>query len=491
MKCRIAVVADIHYGTTANVVAARKGQWGAVLLRRTVERLNRYIQPDATVVLGDLIDDPYDADPSALLGVVREVLDRLDSPWLALPGNHDPSAAAFYDVFERVEYLDVNGVRLASFVDAEQPGCNASRHADDLERMATLADGHRGPLVALQHVPVDEPGGEAIYGYTNCAEVTAAMRAHRYTLALSGHHHAGAGLRQKDGVATIVVPALCEEPFSFAMVTIDGDDIGVEVLAHQLPVSLALNDYHSHTQFAYCGENVNVAQNAGFAAVIGLEQLAYTEHSGQLYFDSPTYWSGSIGECGIDGRMGRAERMADYWQAVTPHLSTAVFAGLEVDADFAGRPVAKPADLERADIVVGAVHWLPELQTPQPDVSRAADQFLRIVEGLCRHGVDVLAHPFRVFRHAGTAVPTVLFAPTIGLLREHRVAAEINFHTNEPPPPFFADCIQAGVRISFGSDAHALYEIGEFHPHMGLLSDIGFDGDLSDILVPPLTSSGS
>ena len=52
-----------------------------------------------------------------------------------------------------------------------------------------------------------------------------------------------------------------------------------------------------------------MAQSAGFAAMIGLEQLAFTEHSGQLYFDSPTYWSGMIGESGIDGRTGRAERM--------------------------------------------------------------------------------------------------------------------------------------------------------------------------------------
>ena len=140
---------------------------------------------------------PHAADASALLGALRDLLERLDCPWLALPGNHDPSPAVFYDVFDRVEYLDVNNVRMASFVDADEPGYNASRSAEDLTRMATVADGHRGPLVALQHVPVDEPGGEAKYGYTNCAEVTTAMRAHGYTLAVSGHHHPGAGLRQQ------------------------------------------------------------------------------------------------------------------------------------------------------------------------------------------------------------------------------------------------------------------------------------------------------
>jgi hypothetical protein len=46
------------------------------------------------------------------------------------------------------------------------------------------------------------------------------------------------------------------------------------------------------------------------------------------------------------------------------------------------------------------------------------------------------------------------------------------------------------LAISFGSDAHALYEIGEFHPHLELLADIGFDGDLTDILLPRVSIPG-
>ncbi len=488
MKCRIAVITDIHYSATAPAIAARNGEWGAVLLRRTVERLNRYIKPDATVVLGDLLDDENSADAPALLIELREVLDRLTCPWLAIPGNHDPDPAVFYDIFERVEYLDIHGVRLASFVDPEEPGWHAVRRADGLERMAALAAGHRGPLVALQHVPVAEPGGATSFGYTNCAAVIAAMRTHGYSLAVSGHFHAGHGLQQTDGLATLVVPALCEAPFSFAVVTIDGDNITTEILDHQLPAALRLNDYHSHTQFAYCGEDVSMAKTSALAAIMGLHQLAFTEHSGQLYYDGPTYWGGGVAEHGLASRAGRAERMADYWQAAAQYRGDTVFAGLEVDADFAGNLVAAPADLDQADIVLGAVHWLRALRADQPDAARAADEFLGIVDRLCRQGIDVLAHPFRVFRRGGMPVPESLFAPTIALLREHNVAAEINFHINEPPPAFFAGCIEAGVRISFGSDAHALYEIGEFHPHLELLAAIGFDGDPSDILLPPLVS---
>ena len=43
MNCRIAVITDIHYCVTPPIIAARQGQWGALLLRRTIERLNRYM----------------------------------------------------------------------------------------------------------------------------------------------------------------------------------------------------------------------------------------------------------------------------------------------------------------------------------------------------------------------------------------------------------------------------------------------------------------
>ncbi len=69
------------------------------------------------------------------------------------------------------------------------------------------------------------------------------------------------------------------------------------------------------------------------------------------------------------------------------------------------------------------------------------------------------------------------------LLKKHNVAAEINYHTNEPSEEFFSKCIRSGVKISFGSDAHNLYEVGEFYYHLQLLQRCGYDGDIGDILV--------
>lgn len=59
----------------------------------------------------------------------------------------------------------------------------------------------------------------------------------------------------------------------------------------------------------------------------------------------------------------------------------------------------------------------------------------------------------------------------------------LDFHHKDPNPDFFCQCIEAGVKISFSSDSHNLYEIEDLFPHLDLLKSTGFDGDLSDILI--------
>ena len=81
-------------------------------------------------------------------------------------------------------------------------------------------------------------------------------------------------------------------------------------------------------------------------------------------------------------------------------------------------------------------------------------------------------------------------APLVALLKENNVAAEINFHTNEPPLEFVKLCLESGVKLTFGSDAHNLYEVGEFYPHLKLLEAAGFNGSFEDILLKPFPKAG-
>jgi putative hydrolase len=144
--------------------------------------------------------------------------------------------------------------------------------------------------------------------------------------------------------------------------------------------------------------------------------------------------------------------------------------------------VLRPGDREHFDYLIGSIHRLPELTAAVPRQGILETEFMALLGRLVENGIDILAHPFRVFRRAGFVPPERLFAPTADLLRAHRVAVEINFHTNQPPVEFVRLCLDRGLRFSFGSDAHNLYEIGDFADHLKLLQDAGYSGYPVEVL---------
>jgi histidinol phosphatase-like PHP family hydrolase len=85
----------------------------------------------------------------------------------------------------------------------------------------------------------------------------------------------------------------------------------------------------------------------------------------------------------------------------------------------------------------------------------------------------VLAHPFRFFTRKGLRKPEHLYPVIAERLAARGVAAEINFHSNDPEPAFFRECLKRGVRLALGSDAHELAEAGDMAPHLRLLESLG------------------
>lgn len=477
------VISDVHDAERC-VLPQRRGDLGAVLLLRAVHRLNRMIRPDAVVFLGDLIDDPDAPDAMDRLRELKRIIDLVEAPTIVLPGNHDPDPDRFYEVMERPdEIVEIGNVRFLPFVDPEAPGYNATRRLHDLERLERARRGHDGPVVALQHVPVLPPGTtNCPYSYTNIDDIVALMERESIDVAVGGHYHAGTEPVRTPTSTYLTVKALCEAPFSFTVITLNDGDVEVVPYALQMPPELGLVDYHSHTQLAYCQENMRMEKSLEIGKAFGLAGLALTEHSGQLYFERSTYWSGAFGQQGIATTEGRQSRMDTYWAMSDPLRQEGVIVGLEVDADFQGNPVLKPEDRKRADLLVGAVHFLPETQKKQPDPNRVDEEFMAVLERFLSQGIHILAHPFRIYRRKKLEPPKHLYEKVARLLKEHNVVAEVNYHTNTPDPEFFRLCIEMGVKLSFGSDAHNQYEIGEFAPHVQLVREAGYDGELGEIL---------
>jgi len=481
MHLKIVAIGDLHY-SQADPTPERHGAIGDILFERAVNRINRFIKPDIVILTGDLIDQNDGADAEQLWQRLRAIADRLECPLIALPGNHDGDPQAFYRVFpDPGEMLDIKGARFLVFLDPEEPGWNARRTPHDLARMEAAA-AHQGPTIALQHTSLFPPGtSDCPFNCTNAGEIVARMRKHGIQLAISGHYHPGADLIRHGAGSFVIAPALCEPPFAFLEVDLSGERISVRRHELRVPPEHRLIDCHVHTPFAYCAEDIGLARAVSLAEDFGLAGLAFTEHSGQLYFDRETYWQGRCLRDGVDCRVGRQNRMGQYLTAVGEHSPPAIV-GLETDCDYAGRPMLRDEDRSWVALLAGAVHSLPELRKPKPQVERAADEFLAALTRFLASGLQVYVHPFRVFRGAGLSVPQPVVEQTVQLLREHKVAAEINFHMDEPTPEFVRLCVESGVKLVFGSDAHALSRVGEFWPHLELLRQCGYHANLPDVL---------
>ena len=484
MKTTLAIVSDLHDGDRPPG-GARRGDLADILLLRTVHRLNRYIHPDVVLIPGDLLNDGTAADAHERLIRLRGILDKLTCPWLAIPGNHDGDPEAFFRVFRRPgDWEDLAGIRFLPFIDPDEPGYNARRQPADVGRFRAARSGWTGPIVAFQHVCLVPPGTSNLpYNYTNAGAIVAAMREAGVVLSVSGHFHAAAPDVQADGTTFVTVPALCEKPFPFTLVTLDDGRVSTERPTLAMPEHLGLTDGHVHTSLAYCSENMTVERAIDLAADFGLAGIGFAEHSGQLYFSREDYWSGRCFREGLSGSRPDDYRMAAYWDLRRRYGDSRILFGLEVDAGRDGQPVLAPGDRARADFLMGAIHDLPCANLPEASLDDIRRAFLALLEPLLASGIQVLAHPFRIFRRHRREPPADLFVPTAQRLRRYGVAAEINFHTNEPSVEFVRVCLAEGVKLSLGSDSHNLYEVGEFAPHLRLLKEAGFDGALDDILI--------
>ncbi|MCL2700385.1 MAG: hypothetical protein FWE88_01680 [Phycisphaerae bacterium] len=244
-------------------------------------------------------------------------------------------------------------------------------------------------------------------------------------------------------------------------------------------------DCHAHTEFAFCGDGTSAAGAAARAADLGLAGVCLVEHAPQLYVAREDFWAGRhVYEAGSWRRNPDHHRMAAYRQAVSPLRSPRVKIGLEVELDAAGELTLLDEDRGWPDLLVGAVHFLhaDTATLSDADITRL---FLDTTEKLLAAGVDILAHPLRAIAWAKRPVPTDIYPRLVHGLAAAGTAAEINYHHNAPDAAFFRQCIHAGIKIAFGSDAHTLHAVGNFSQHVALLQEAAGREDILDLLWRP------
>jgi histidinol phosphatase-like PHP family hydrolase len=490
-KLNLLVVADLHDSRQACVTSRRRGELARVLLRKSLLRLKHAgLKPDVVILLGDLVDNGRAPEARERLAGIAEEAGKSGLPVLAVPGNHD-GGAGFEACFESgTAFREIGGYGFLIFQDEVGEGDVTRRREADLALPGRVAAERPGlPLIALQHNPL-HPRIDSAYPYmpVNTDAILRGYAEAGVMLSLSGHYHPGQPLHKVGDLTCYTAPALCESPFRFSFIRLDGRGIVLQEHALKLDVP-GLADVHCHSQYAYCGTTVNAAEDESVSEAMGVERLCLTEHAFQLYFGKEDAWSfrwQTDGAMVRDAFAARGGRMDDYKQFIRPRRNDAVRLGLEVDLCSDGRLLLAPEDAAGWDVIVGAVHAIGGSQQKGLGQDAAEGLFKDDTDALLAQPIHVLAHPFRFFRRAGLREPAHLYGWMAERLARAGVAAEINFHTNENEPLFFRACADAGVKIALGSDSHDLAEVGEFYPHLEVLKRAGIAPErLGDVLFWP------
>ena len=492
----VLILADLHYTARARhacATSSRQTPLALMFVQKALARLrDQGITPGLILLLGDLVDDG-DAPGSAedLTQLAGELL-KTGIRILAVPGNHDGDPARVAQLFDSAPGLHlVSGYGFLLFADQRGGNEHYGRTAGALAEPAQAAAQHPGvPLIAVQHHPL-HPTIRDPYPYMldNNDEVLASYRNDQVLLSLSGHYHPGQPAHVHEGVTYNTAPALTEAPFAFQHLRLEGSRF--ELTTHTLRIEVpGLCDVHCHTEFAYCATSVSAGVNRVLAHQLGLATLCLTEHAFHLYFPREIAWTydwqrdRGLAEAVWNGPPRRG-RMAAYRHFAAAQRGPGVRIGLEVDLMAGGELLLHPDDATGWDLLVGAIHEIDTVRkgTPQAEMERL---FMRDLERLLAYPIQVLAHPFRIFARHQMAKPEHLFREVAERLARAGVAAEINFHTNQPEPAFLRACLAAGTRLALGSDAHQFEEVADFDRHLRLLREAGLGmGDLARHLYAP------
>jgi histidinol phosphatase-like PHP family hydrolase/predicted phosphodiesterase len=439
--------------------------------------------------LGDVLDDGTVPHAPAALEEVRDTIQSAapEADLLVVPGNHDGDQRRLLDIFDaRTGLFEIGGYRFVVFADTYDGDDVCSRRQADLELLRDLGDSAGGPIVVCQHNPmnpwIDCPGYP--FMLTNRDAVMAGYARAGVLLSLSGHYHSGQSLNVADGVQYFTCSALTKAPFSYAIVTLTGREVDVKTYQLMMNGNPPIVDSHAHTQFAYCATDTTVEAAIQRARAFGLAGQCFTEHAGQLYCSAEDFWAARHLRDPAIWREKADSRMGQFRETILPLRDEFVRVGLEVGLDVDDHLVLHDEDRQWVDFIVGAIHWLRN-DAPGLTDTQFTERFMADTEAILRSGVDVLAHPWRLFHRSDRAMPRHLYADLASALAGTGTAVEINFHTQHPDPAFFAECIERGVKVSFASDAHALHEVGGFTPHLEVLRAAAGTEDVAKLIWYP------
>jgi len=349
MNIKILVIADIHYVSDPSFECPckeREIHLGLEFLQRVLYRVKRQENIDAVILPGDFIDNAELPPASDDFDAIKKEVEKTGIPAIFIRGNHDiPGEEFFKKTAGLTKPLIIKDFIIYPFQDEYREDNSCYRKKEEIKKFEQFCKKHPSKkVIAVQHNTVYPPL-EASYpfNFENTDEIISSYLKNNVITSISGHYHHGLEPVSNEGISYLTLPALCESPFSYALLTFNEKS---EVEIEKLTLGTPLEDYHCHTEFAYCNSGVKIKPAIERANLFGLGKITFTEHAGQLYLSREDYWGRKFLE-GIDilKREKKVEnRMKDFRNTLLPLRSDFVNVGLEVECDKCGNLILFEGD---------------------------------------------------------------------------------------------------------------------------------------------------
>jgi putative hydrolase len=216
-------------------------------------------------------------------------------------------------------------------------------------------------------------------------------------------------------------------------------------------------DFHTHTLYSD-GECI-ASGIAEAAEARGLAAVAITDHGPEL-------------SVGIDP--AKIPLMFRDIESARPDANIPVLAGMEANVvNVDGAIDLDDEVIKKIDILVIGLHTLGGASQEE----LAKNYFLAIMNAMKNNRVDVVAHPFRLHSNLAPYLSPEDIDEFVKLAAEKGIAIEINSKYRVPSEEFLRICLKEGVKLSIGTDAHTVAEVGMVDWQMAVLKRIGASED--------------
>ena len=236
---RFAQISDAHFSSFEKNTSYKFLEKSPELLDDAIFQVNTSGPYNFVIFTGDLINKPQKDELSKFLTHAN----KLNYPWIAIPGNHDVAIGGTLTKTEFKNIINSNNKHISmnntyyaytpkkgyrvlclDSIIENKVTTNGEISVEEITWLKQELDKHKNDVVILcTHVPIDEPFSSSNHRLNNEYEIKKILKSYTNPIiVLQGHYHATRA-KQNNNIIYISCPSLVSYPNSFRVININSN----------------------------------------------------------------------------------------------------------------------------------------------------------------------------------------------------------------------------------------------------------------------------